>query len=53
MTRDTRVLYAGAAGAVLIALGLGYGFARMTQLMGFPDVWEFEKKWAQGARNGE
>jgi cobalt-zinc-cadmium efflux system membrane fusion protein len=30
MTRDTRVLYAGAAGAVLVALGLGYGFARIT-----------------------
>ena len=36
-----------------LALGEGYGFARMTQLMGFPDVWEFEKKWAQGAKNGE
>jgi 2-methylisocitrate lyase-like PEP mutase family enzyme len=24
-----------------------YGFARMCELMGFPDVWEFEKKWAR------
>ncbi len=30
-----------------IALGEGYGFKRMTELMGFPEVWEFEKKWAQ------
>ncbi len=31
-----------------IALGEAYGFKRMTELMGFPDVWEFEQKWAQG-----
>ncbi len=31
-----------------IALGEAYGFQRMTELMGFPEVWEFEKKWAQG-----
>ena len=31
-----------------VALGEGYGFKRMTELMGFPEVWEFEKKWAQG-----
>ena len=30
-----------------VALGEGYGFRRMTELMGFPEVWEFEKKWAQ------
>jgi 2-methylisocitrate lyase-like PEP mutase family enzyme len=24
-----------------------YGFARMCELMGFPDVWEFEKRWAR------
>ncbi|HYZ33224.1 MAG TPA: isocitrate lyase/PEP mutase family protein [Crenalkalicoccus sp.] len=27
--------------------GEGYGFARMTELMGFPEVWEFERRWAQ------
>ncbi len=31
-----------------LALGEGYGFKRMTELMGFPEVWEFEKRWAQG-----
>ncbi|MCA3323034.1 MAG: isocitrate lyase/PEP mutase family protein [Roseomonas sp.] len=30
-----------------IALGESYGFKKMTELMGFPDVWDFEKKWAQ------
>jgi 2-methylisocitrate lyase-like PEP mutase family enzyme len=29
------------------ALGEGYGFARMTELMGFPEVWEFERKWSR------
>jgi len=29
-----------------IALGESYGFKRMTELMGFPEVWDFEKKWA-------
>lgn len=29
------------------ALGEGYGFGRMTQLMGFPEVWELERRWAQ------
>lgn len=24
-----------------------YGFGRMCELMGFPEVWEFEKRWAQ------
>lgn len=24
-----------------------YGFARICELMGFPEVWEFEKKWAR------
>ena len=24
-----------------------YGFKRMTELMGFPEVWDFEKRWAQ------
>jgi 2-methylisocitrate lyase-like PEP mutase family enzyme len=28
------------------ALGESYGFARMTALMGFPDVWDFERRWA-------
>ncbi|MBR0656746.1 isocitrate lyase/PEP mutase family protein [Plastoroseomonas arctica] len=27
-----------------------YGFGRICELMGFPDVWEFEKKWAQPER---
>jgi hypothetical protein len=30
------------------AIGESYGFGRMTTLMGFPEVWEFEKQWAQG-----
>ena len=29
------------------ALGEGYGFRRMTELMGFPEVWDLEKQWAQ------
>jgi 2,3-dimethylmalate lyase len=24
-----------------------YGFGRMCELMGFPEVWEFDKKWAR------
>lgn len=28
------------------ALGESYGFKRMTELMGFPEVWDFEKRWA-------
>ncbi len=24
-----------------------YGFARMCELMGFPDVWDFERRWAR------
>ncbi|MBX9698249.1 MAG: isocitrate lyase/PEP mutase family protein [Acetobacteraceae bacterium] len=28
------------------ALGESYGFQRMTELMGFPEVWEFETRWA-------
>lgn len=24
-----------------------YGFARICELMGFPDVWDFEKRWAR------
>jgi 2-methylisocitrate lyase-like PEP mutase family enzyme len=30
-----------------IAIGESYGFKRMTELMGFPDVWDFEQRWAQ------
>lgn len=30
-----------------IALGESYGFKRMTELMGFPEVWDFEARWAQ------
>jgi 2-methylisocitrate lyase-like PEP mutase family enzyme len=30
------------------ALGESYGFGRMTTLMGFPEVWEFERRWAVG-----
>ncbi len=26
-----------------------YGFSRMCELMGFPDAWEFERKWAARA----
>jgi 2-methylisocitrate lyase-like PEP mutase family enzyme len=26
-----------------------YGFARICELMGFPEVWEFERRWAQPA----
>jgi 2-methylisocitrate lyase-like PEP mutase family enzyme len=28
------------------AMGESYGFSRMTELMGFPEVWEFERRWA-------
>lgn len=28
------------------ALGESYGFRRMTELMGFPEVWDFEQRWA-------
>jgi hypothetical protein len=24
-----------------------YGFARMCELMGFPEVWDFDRKWAE------
>jgi 2-methylisocitrate lyase-like PEP mutase family enzyme len=27
-----------------------YGFERMCELMGFPDAWEFERKWAERAQ---
>ena len=30
-----------------LAIGESYGFKRMTELMGFPEVWDFEKRWAQ------
>jgi 2-methylisocitrate lyase-like PEP mutase family enzyme len=30
------------------ALGESYGFRRMTELMGFPEVWAFEMRWVQG-----
>ena len=30
-----------------LAIGESYGFKRMTDLMGFPEVWDFEKRWAQ------
>ncbi|TCZ65438.1 isocitrate lyase/PEP mutase family protein [Roseicella aquatilis] len=29
------------------AIGESYGFRRMTELMGFPEVWDFESRWAQ------
>jgi 2-methylisocitrate lyase-like PEP mutase family enzyme len=29
------------------AIGESYGFKRMTDLMGFPEVWDFDAKWAQ------
>jgi 2-methylisocitrate lyase-like PEP mutase family enzyme len=32
------------------AIGESYGFRRMTELMGFPEVWEFETRWAQGEK---
>ena len=28
------------------AIGESYGFRRMTELMGFPEVWAFENRWA-------
>jgi 2-methylisocitrate lyase-like PEP mutase family enzyme len=28
-----------------------YSFARMCELMGFPDVWEFDRRWAEAAGN--
>jgi 2-methylisocitrate lyase-like PEP mutase family enzyme len=27
-----------------------YGFGRICELMGFPEVWEFEKRWSGGGR---
>lgn len=30
-----------------LAIGESYGFKRMTELMGFPEVWDFETRWAQ------
>jgi 2-methylisocitrate lyase-like PEP mutase family enzyme len=30
-----------------IAIGESYGFKRMTELMGFPEVWDFDQRWAQ------
>ncbi|RAI58454.1 isocitrate lyase/PEP mutase family protein [Roseicella frigidaeris] len=35
------------------AIGESYGFARMTALMGFPEVWEFERRWAEAAATGD
>jgi len=32
-----------------LALGESYGFRRITELMGFPEVWEFESRWAARA----
>lgn len=32
-----------------LALGESYGFRRMTELMGFPEVWAFEARWAEEA----
>jgi len=29
------------------ALGEAYGFQRMTELMDFPEVWDFERRWAR------
>jgi 2-methylisocitrate lyase-like PEP mutase family enzyme len=34
------------------ALGESYGFDRMTELMGFPEVWEFERRWAAAQPEG-
>jgi 2-methylisocitrate lyase-like PEP mutase family enzyme len=28
-----------------------YGFGRICELMGFPDVWDFDRKWAEIAGN--
>jgi 2-methylisocitrate lyase-like PEP mutase family enzyme len=28
-----------------------YGFGRICELMGFPEVWEFDRKWAEAAGN--
>jgi 2-methylisocitrate lyase-like PEP mutase family enzyme len=28
-----------------------YSFGKMCELMGFPDVWEFDRKWAEAAGN--
>lgn len=30
-----------------------YGFGRICELMGFPEVWDFDKKWAQGETKSE
>jgi 2-methylisocitrate lyase-like PEP mutase family enzyme len=30
-----------------------YGFGRICELMGFPEVWEFEKRWAQPTGAGK
>lgn len=30
-----------------LGIGESYGFKRMTELMGFPEVWAFDAKWAQ------
>ncbi|MBR0679255.1 isocitrate lyase/PEP mutase family protein [Roseomonas eburnea] len=32
-----------------LAIGESYGFRRMTELMGFPEVWDFESRWARSA----
>lgn len=32
-----------------LAIGESYGFKRMTDLMGFPEVWDFETRWATKA----
>lgn len=29
------------------AIGESYGFKRMTELMGFSEIWEFEQRWSQ------
>ena len=29
-----------------------YGFGRICELMGFPEVWDFEERWAERAGSG-
>ena len=36
-----------AGSSIDLADAHAYSFARMNQLMGFPDVWDFERKWAR------
>ncbi|SFK87932.1 isocitrate lyase/PEP mutase family protein [Falsiroseomonas stagni] len=34
-----------------MSVNADYSFAKMCELMGFPDVWEFDRKWAAAAGN--